>query len=1374
VAAENQTNAVLAGDVIPSSLPNLLTQTNPPASNGPVSFTVVFSNLLTQFSFTRPELLANPSVSLPGWQAMAFDALGQPLEVISAPLIASSTNVPAQTYTLSNAVNGAGIGSVEFSSDGTGLTTFNAVLLDDFVLTTNGILAPSILITSQTNGQVLTSLAGITLSAEAADGAGTLASVAFYYGGANLIGVSTNSSTPFSILWTNAPTNNGVYSLTAVAVNNSDMTNTSAPVVITLASGFAIVTPPASQTIPQGGSATFTVGTMGTPTAYQWQSNGLPINGADSATLSISNAQLSMTGSYSVVVSRGGQSVTSAPALLTVLGPPSITSYSSLQPVVNLGDTFTLSVSASDVVPFDYQWKLNGTPIPGATNSSLTVSNAQPYNSGAYDVVVANIVAFSNSPIFSVEVNFPGNVPTTANFNFANSFSINPLIGPVTGINSNSPAAGELPIIAGKPAGKFLWYNWTATFTGTISLDTLGSSFDTLMGVYTGNNVANLASVGQDDDSGGYFASLVSFNCVQGTTYQIAVAGYNGAVGTVVLGLAPGTGYRILNPTSGAAVPVITQQPSNQIVTLGQTVTLSMAATNATAYQWYFANAPVTGANTTNLVISNFPAGAIGVYYALAANAVGSAQTEPAAVEFQNPSNTAGAPNTLMVDKFIDAVDLTAGITPEHYRPAAAGGETAGYTLSQSFSTVGATKEAGEPNHAGQPGGASYWYSYTARYDGSLRFDTTNSSFNTILAIYGGPGTSFSSLVPVGSNYTTNYVLQGQPSVWVSNVLAGEKFFIAIDGYKGASGSARLNVFFTPLVLSSNYVSITNQPSVLAITFPPRNYLTTSSSITVRGTISAVPGKSPGTNVMVMVNGRAQTNLTFGLINASGVLVPVPGGVEEVGQETLDWVVTGVGLTNGANFITAQTYSVARTNLEIVSRPVTRTVFYVTSLPSPQNRSSLTLLASPSDGGKITGQASGAYLEINKPYTVNAVPFRNWVFTNWTMMSGTNTISLGLQSGNASLSFLMSTNLTLQANFITNPFSAFAGVYHGLFSPPGGVTEASSGFFTATISGGGGGAYTARLLLNGGAYPFSGTFNLAGDADAALNLPGRTLVVVELHLDLAAANNQITGAVIDETNNGWSSVLLADRAVFNARTLPATNFAGRYTLIIPPGDTAPTNEPGGYGYAILTNNLGGLVVLSGRLADGAAFSQSVPVATNGDIPLYASLYANKGSLQGWLTLANTTNTPSQTLSGANLTWIKASGRSDTLYAAGFTNTNIIVLGSFYKPPSAGSSSLNLTNGTLIISNGPGNVLIYSNLTITDNKLGNQDAAGNPANLLQGTIAPGTGVLTLTFRPNGAGGNITGKGVVLQDDSPTNAAGWFLDDDQSGSFLLLQQ
>ena len=230
----------------------------------------------------------------------------------------------------------------------------------------------------------------------------------------------------------------------------------------------------------------------------------------------------------------------------------------------------------------------------------------------------------------------------------------------------------------------------------------------------------------------------------------------------------------------------------------------------------------------------------------------GAAQSATAAVQIatQNQNGTTHTPTTLTVDKFGDAVDLTGTGTPDRYKPTDGGGDTGGFTLSQSFSTAGATKEEGEPNHAGQPGGASYWYTYTALANGSVQFDTAGSSFNTILAIYtsSSPQASFNTLVNVGAAYTTNFVQTGQPVVLVSNVTSGTTFYIAIDGYLGASGAAHLDVILNPstnLPVNTNIPPITNNNAIVAITSPANNYLTTNSNITVTGTLRGGAGKVP-------------------------------------------------------------------------------------------------------------------------------------------------------------------------------------------------------------------------------------------------------------------------------------------------------------------------------------------------------------------------------------------------------------------------------------------------------------------------------------------------------------------------------------------------
>ncbi len=98
--------------------------------------------------------------------------------------------------------------------------------------------------------------------------------------------------------------------------------------------------------------------------------------------------------------------------------------------------------------------------------------------------------------------------------------------------------AGE-PDHAGNAGGASVWFKWTAPVSAEVSLDTCGSGFDTLLGVYTGSAVNALTPVAGNDDVGGKCSpgSKVSFAAIANTTYRIAVDGKDGAQGAVRLNI---------------------------------------------------------------------------------------------------------------------------------------------------------------------------------------------------------------------------------------------------------------------------------------------------------------------------------------------------------------------------------------------------------------------------------------------------------------------------------------------------------------------------------------------------------------------------------------------------------------------------------------------------------------------------------------------------------------------------------------------------------------------------------------------------------------------------------------------------------------------
>jgi hypothetical protein len=585
-----------------------------------------------------------------------------------------------------------------------------------------------------------------------------------------------------------------------------------------------------------------------------------------------------------------------------------------------------------------------------------------------------------------------------------------------------------------------------------------------------------------------------------------------------------------------------------------------------------------------------------------------------------------------------------------------------------------------------------------------------------------------------GNTTASNSLPAGPNAIGVSNTISGlvpgvtyHYQIVVVDSISTKTGADAVFTT-TPLLIVDNQLNVT-------LTAPADKSVTASSNIVVSGTLKESGSVTAGVQITVNSNSSASATL------------------EAVGHGSAHWTYTAA-LVPGANVITAQ--ATGLNNSQIVSPPVRHTVFYVTNALSAKNTSHLTLAVSPANAGKISGAKTGAALELYKVYTATAAPAANWIFTNWTLGANLNSVL----STNPTLAFIMESNLVLQANFVTNPFAAVIGTYNGLFSPVTGVTEESSGYLSATLATTARGAYSAKLMLDGGAYSFNGAFDLSGDAEATVARSSAAPIEVFLHLNVVTPDNVMTGYIVNFASNGWTSALVANRAVFNAKSNPAAKYAAKYTLVIPPGDGAPASEPGGYSYATLSGTTAGAATISGSLADKSAVSQSTTISSNGAVPLYVSLYAKKGSLQGWLTLTNATNinaSPVQMVTGSSLAWIKpAMGKS--LYPAGYTNTGLTAAGSIY------TNGFALANGTLTVSNGNLlSALVISNVSVANNKI--TSTSGD----VTGTVAS-TGIASLTIKTS-AKAKISAKGVVLETISGTNAAGWFLGTNQSGYFLL---
>jgi hypothetical protein len=378
-------------------------------------------------------------------------------------------------------------------------------------------------------------------------------------------------------------------------------------------------------------------------------------------------------------------------------------------------------------------------------------------------------------------------------------------------------------------------------------------------------------------------------------------------------------------------------------------------------------------------------------------------------------------------------------------------------------------------------------------------------------------------------------------------------------------------------------------------------------------------------------------------------------------------------------------------------------------------------------------------------YTLTATPASGWLFGGWQTsgLAGNEKIL-----GNV-LKFSPGANTTIVANFVPNLFIPVQGVYNGLFYNPSAVNPGSSGFFSLALRPSG--AYSGHLLMGPETYTFSSNFLSTGVSQVEAKLPGKPPLTLNLQLATTNGANRISGNV---SQAGWDapSQLWADLGL----TWTGTNhspWAGSYTASLPWNTSTPS---AGDSYVTATVSDSGLLSAIGGLADGATFSQTVPISKEGLWPFYAYVSSAKDLVLGWVTVGT------NGLASTNVTWSKGANNGP-YYKEGFTNV-FQLLGSPYQ---AQDLPLGLTNLVVVLSgadwpqNLSNSVTLQNNLSYTSSivSLHIQAAAGS---------FNGWWVNTSTGKREAI------SGVVLQNTD--TARGFFLgaSTNESGGVLLQSQ
>jgi len=344
--------------------------------------------------------------------------------------------------------------------------------------------------------------------------------------GSNISG-STSSTLTISNV---SGTDEGAYS---VVVSNVAGVVTSADAFLAIIPWRPVITEqPANQTVVGGQTAAFTVAAIGTtPFFYQWNFNGTNIAGATNTTLTLTNIQLTQTGSYAVEVSNALGSVLSSNATLSFYCPLLDINFGA--PDINKVGFAAIGQTANDY------W--NGYQFGGQTFGTISDLKWADQNDSGINLTVLNA---------------PG-----VWANDTGDGMYDPFIYPWDGGNITATFSNV-------PAGNYDFYLYGHS----------GVAWENTKFQIT--NGTNTTAWEQTQDS--TFAAT-STNWTEGVQYVVFRNVVISSGQSVVITCAPGdAGAAILNGlqmVSSDVTPYITVQPTNQMVVVGGTASFSVTAT---------------------------------------------------------------------------------------------------------------------------------------------------------------------------------------------------------------------------------------------------------------------------------------------------------------------------------------------------------------------------------------------------------------------------------------------------------------------------------------------------------------------------------------------------------------------------------------------------------------------------------------------------------------------------------------------------------------------------------------------------------------------------------------------------------------------------
>jgi subtilisin family serine protease len=474
--------------------------------------------------------------------------------------------------------------------------------------------------------------------------------------------------------------------------------------------------------------------------------------------------------------------------------------------LITIGEPTLISVSLSDGPPIT-----NATVNLAGGGTNLTLNLDRGTNGSVTAGSYTNTYFVPNIPgpiSFVLTVTAPGKTNLSTQINYeavnrpANDKFVNALKVPsqvfFTHVTSNRLATMEGPVEQNLKHGGIdnaassIWYAWSLAQRTPVIIDTAGSTFDTVIGVYQGTTLTNLEVVAEANDVGNRKEAWVKFTAEPNVSYKIAIAGVPpNDEGTVQVRFE-------INGEPDTVPPVVQiSRPVSGIMVRDRKINVEGTAFDPQPNASGIQEAGVQYTVSTNQVRNpgELPRSAQGTTNWLAPVDLAEGINFVTIWAFDNAENRSREqqiaiifrPTLITNDLFIDALPFTAsqGIVTN--------------------SSVSATKEFGEPAHGGNAGGKSLWYKFAAAQNGVLLVDTRGSTnaangqpLDTVMSVYVSTNLTAPKVTTLDQLRSNDDVPgEGTFSQIRMAVEAGKTYYIGVDGYDAASGIVQLAYNFS-------------------------------------------------------------------------------------------------------------------------------------------------------------------------------------------------------------------------------------------------------------------------------------------------------------------------------------------------------------------------------------------------------------------------------------------------------------------------------------------------------------------------------------------------------------------------------------------------